>query len=512
MNTQFAEFMPPDQEILQEVLVYFLDEVGEHLRFLRQGFQRVFSSGRDPELLIDLHHSVHTLKGSSSTVGLIHFSSYVRRLENAVHALQSTGLHLTTTLETALFATLDCLQEQIAAIQRDSQEDLNLQSTANVVFEQLENHLSGYIKDRHLAASGPKMDPVALAFSDDCQELLAEFEQQLHILQDSEVMAPLQMLLMQVKGLAQLFALASLEQICLCAERVLRKQVPTIALAQTILIEFQRACALICQQQETAILPSANFVALAHDENSLIQECQDLQRDQILQVMEKIRNNSSQICRINYQLKQLYHRLLSDTLEISDPGSNFQSVDLLTSLHFKNLQEMIAHLNEQVSGVSHLVERARENTSYLRENIDSLRKRPGRRMQTDHRERPNILIVDDSAAMRHMLLLSLRRMGFEGVEVACDGQEALVMLQLDNYRLVVSDIEMPRLNGFELLSHMQANVRLSRIPFIFLTSCASDQYRQLAHQMGATDYLCKPHRESDLRRSIAAAIGQEISA
>jgi chemotaxis protein histidine kinase CheA len=139
MNPQVAEFLPPDQEILQEVLVYFLGEVREHLSALRQGFQD-FCKG-ESERLLDLHHSVHTLKGSSSTVGLVHFSSYVRRLESAMRTFKDPHLQATTMLETHLLATLDCLQMQIDAIQRDSRENLNLQSVANRVFEQLESHL-----------------------------------------------------------------------------------------------------------------------------------------------------------------------------------------------------------------------------------------------------------------------------------------------------------------------------------------------------------------------------------
>jgi CheY-like chemotaxis protein/HPt (histidine-containing phosphotransfer) domain-containing protein len=400
MNPHVAEFLPPDQEILQEVLVYFLGEVGEHLSTLRQGLQE-FCQG-ESERLLDLHHSVHTLKGSSSTVGLVLFSSYVRRLESALHAFKEPNLQPTTMLENHLLAALDCLQMQIDAIQRDSCENLDLQLTANCVFEHLESHLRNYAKD-------------------DSRQVV------------------------------------------------------------------------------------------------LIRDVQDRQRNQILQVMDQIRTNNSQIRRLNHQLKQLYNRLLSGNLEVDDPVLSFQGSDAPTGKHFNNIQEMVAYLNVQVSGVSQLVEKAKENMSFLSKNIDSLRK-PTRRMQLPQEGKihsnssPNILIVDDSAALRHMLVLSLHRMGFHGVEVACDGQEALAMLQRDNYRLVISDIEMPRLNGIELLSQMQSSTRLAKIPLIFLTSCAGEQYRQLATEMGACGYLNKPHRESDLRRAIDTAIGQEISA
>jgi CheY-like chemotaxis protein len=400
MNPQLAEFLPPDQEILQEVLVYFLGEVGEHLSTLRQGFQE-FCQG-ESERLPDLYHSVHTLKGSSSTVGLVHFSSYVRRLESALHTFKDPNLQPTTILENHLLVALECLQMQIDAIQRDSCENLNLQFTANSVFEQLESYLNSYVKA------------------------------------DSKEAMP-------------------------------------------------------------------------------IQDIQDCQQNKILQIMDKIRTNSSQVRRLNHQLKQLYNRLLSDNLEIDDPGLGFQGADSTTGQQFNNIQEMVAHLNVQVSGVSQLVEKAKESTSFLRENIDSLRK-PTRQLHTPQQgkihsnPRPNILIVDDSAALRHMLVLSLHRMGFDGVEVACDGQEALAMLQKDNYRLVISDIEMPKLNGLELLSQMKSSTHLARIPLIFLTSCTSEQYKQLANKMGASGYLNKPLRESDLRRAINTAIAQEIGA
>jgi CheY-like chemotaxis protein/HPt (histidine-containing phosphotransfer) domain-containing protein len=513
MNPQVAEFFLPDQEILQEVLVYFLDEVGEHLSALRRGFQAFCLGGSDLDSLTELYHSVHTLKGSSSTVGLIHFSNNVRRLESAVHTFQDPNLQRTAILQSHLFEALDCLQGQIDAIQCNSCEDPNLQPAANRVFTQLEIYLSACAKDEQFVPPTSKALPMVIAFSEDCQELLSEFEQRLH--QGNEVQAPLQLLLTQVKGLAQLCAVEGFEQICLCAERALIIQVPTVTLAQTILTELKHSCDALCLNQETAIMPSAALLALGNSPQkaSSTQDNQDLHRKQILQVMDQIRNNGAQIRRLNNQIKQLYNRLFNDHFEIDSSGLNFQSLDVSTGRQFSNIQELVAHLNKQVSGVSHLVEKARENTSFLRKNIDALHK-PTKRMPASQERstKPRVLVVDDSAALRHMLILCLQRIGFDSVDVACDGQEALAMLQQAQYRLVISDIEMPKLNGFELLSQMQSSTRLAKIPLIFLTSCVGEQYRQLAIELGACGYLNKPHCESDLRRAIYTAIGQEISA
>ncbi len=119
---------------------------------------------------------------------------------------------------------------------------------------------------------------------------------------------------------------------------------------------------------------------------------------------------------------------------------------------------------------------------------------------------PAILVVEDSVALRHTLVTSLQRMGYT-VATARDGQEALDWLRSGtSCPLVVSDVEMPRLNGFELLAQMKADPALAAIPLVYLTSRSGKKHRQMAAQLGASGYLSKPYLENDLKQIILRAM------
>ncbi|HEY9643045.1 MAG TPA: hybrid sensor histidine kinase/response regulator, partial [Coleofasciculaceae cyanobacterium] len=110
---------------------------------------------------------------------------------------------------------------------------------------------------------------------------------------------------------------------------------------------------------------------------------------------------------------------------------------------------------------------------------------------------PTILIVEDSITTRQTLALSLQKAGYQVLQ-AKDGQEALDQLQQSPVRLVICDLEMPRMNGFEFLSHCQRDPALASLPVIILTSRSSEKHRLLASQLGATAYITKPYIEHKL--------------
>lgn len=116
---------------------------------------------------------------------------------------------------------------------------------------------------------------------------------------------------------------------------------------------------------------------------------------------------------------------------------------------------------------------------------------------------PLIQIVDDSLTIRQTLAASLRKAGYQVVQ-ARDGWEALGQLQQNlDIRAIICDIEMPRMNGLELLSRLRGDSRnLSlvdkRIPVIVLTSRSGEKHRQLARRMGADSYIVKPYVEREL--------------
>lgn len=108
---------------------------------------------------------------------------------------------------------------------------------------------------------------------------------------------------------------------------------------------------------------------------------------------------------------------------------------------------------------------------------------------------PTILIVDDAATMRQMLTLTLKKAGYQVIQ-ARDGREALEQLhQHPQIRLVICDIEMPTMNGFEFLTHRRQTSALLNIPVIMLTSRSGEKHRKLALHLGATNYFTKPYIE-----------------
>ena len=111
---------------------------------------------------------------------------------------------------------------------------------------------------------------------------------------------------------------------------------------------------------------------------------------------------------------------------------------------------------------------------------------------------PTVLIVDDSITVRELLSMTFNKVGYR-VEQARDGQEAWEKLRSGlPCDLVFCDIEMPRMDGLELLSRIQKDPQLTQIPIAMLTSRGADRHRQMAVQLGAKGYFTKPYLEEML--------------
>jgi chemosensory pili system protein ChpA (sensor histidine kinase/response regulator) len=111
---------------------------------------------------------------------------------------------------------------------------------------------------------------------------------------------------------------------------------------------------------------------------------------------------------------------------------------------------------------------------------------------------PLVLVVDDSITVRELLTLSFNKLGYR-VEQARDGQEAWDKLRNGlPCDMIFCDIEMPRMNGLELLSNLQKEEKLNLIPVAMLTSRGAEKHRKLATDLGAKAYLTKPYTEKDL--------------
>jgi len=118
--------------------------------------------------------------------------------------------------------------------------------------------------------------------------------------------------------------------------------------------------------------------------------------------------------------------------------------------------------------------------------------------EPDFKTEPTVLIVDDSITVRELLSMTFSKVGYR-VEQARDGQEAWEKLRSGlPCDLVFCDIEMPRMDGLELLSRLQKDPQLNLIPIAMLTSRGADRHRQMAVTLGAKGYFTKPYLEEVL--------------
>ena len=118
---------------------------------------------------------------------------------------------------------------------------------------------------------------------------------------------------------------------------------------------------------------------------------------------------------------------------------------------------------------------------------------------------PTVMVVDDSLTVRKITSRLLTREGYQ-VVLAKDGVDALEQLLEVMPDVVISDIEMPRMDGFDLVRNIRADKRLGALPVIMITSRTAEKHRNYALEIGASDYLGKPYDEDELLSLIAGYI------
>jgi len=122
----------------------------------------------------------------------------------------------------------------------------------------------------------------------------------------------------------------------------------------------------------------------------------------------------------------------------------------------------------------------------------------------------NVLIVDDSSSMRTILKKIIRASGFDIGECheAGDGKEALSVLADEWVDLVLSDINMPRMNGLELVSEMKKDELMRAVPVVMVTTEGNEKTMQKALSLGANGYIRKPFTPEDIRRVLNNIMGE----
>lgn len=128
-------------------------------------------------------------------------------------------------------------------------------------------------------------------------------------------------------------------------------------------------------------------------------------------------------------------------------------------------------------------------------------------MAVDKQKR--VLVVDDSKAVCLNLRSFLKELGFPNVDMAEDGLVALEKLRADiqAYGLIVSDWNMERMNGYDLLKAVRQDVKMKHIPFIMITAQNSPENVVLAKNAGVNNYIIKPFTVATLKQRIEAVLG-----
>jgi len=118
-----------------------------------------------------------------------------------------------------------------------------------------------------------------------------------------------------------------------------------------------------------------------------------------------------------------------------------------------------------------------------------------------------ILVVDDYKTMIRIIRNLLKQIGFDDVDEAADGSEALGKMREKRYGLVISDWNMEPMTGYELLKEVRSDDRLQRTPFIMVTAESKTENVIAAKKAGVNNYIVKPFNAQTLKSKIDAVFG-----
>jgi chemosensory pili system protein ChpA (sensor histidine kinase/response regulator) len=123
-------------------------------------------------------------------------------------------------------------------------------------------------------------------------------------------------------------------------------------------------------------------------------------------------------------------------------------------------------------------------------------------------ERPLALVVDDSITVRRVTERFLQRNGMR-VVTAKDGLDAIGVIADHHPDIILLDIEMPRMDGYEFASHVRNDDRVADVPIIMVTSRVGDKHRARAIELGVNDYIGKPFEDAALLEAISRLLDEK---
>lgn len=112
------------------------------------------------------------------------------------------------------------------------------------------------------------------------------------------------------------------------------------------------------------------------------------------------------------------------------------------------------------------------------------------------------MIVEDSPTMRQLIVMAVRRVGKLQIDEADDGVMALRQIKAQRYDLIVTDINMPLLDGLKLVSLIRQDERHRDTPIMIITSEGGDHHRNQAFALGATSYITKPIKNAEVAKKV----------
>ena len=118
-----------------------------------------------------------------------------------------------------------------------------------------------------------------------------------------------------------------------------------------------------------------------------------------------------------------------------------------------------------------------------------------------------LLLIDDSLSIRKFVGRMLESAGYP-FDTAVDGEDGLRKASTTDYRMILTDLEMPKLNGFEVLQALRSRPETRQTPVVVMTTRARDKHRQMAMSLGANSYIPKPVEERMLLQEVERWLGK----
>ena len=117
-----------------------------------------------------------------------------------------------------------------------------------------------------------------------------------------------------------------------------------------------------------------------------------------------------------------------------------------------------------------------------------------------------IMVVDDAKSMRGLISMTLQSAGYDVIE-ACDGQDALEKIDGQKVNMVISDLNMPNMNGIELIKNLKQNPKYKFLPIVMLTTESEDSKKKEGQAAGAKAWMVKPFKPDTVLKVVGKIIG-----